>query len=229
MSLALDATEPAAVTLEDRLWDLAMRLPLAIFYGYFGTMRALGVLTSRPGESVQAILALLPDGATALFMLVVAVMVATRRRRIAGVPGLYAKLVAIGGTFALMLLPVLPRAASVPPAVNLAASVLILTGSLLGAFVASRLGRSFSVLPEARRLVTEGPYRLVRHPLYLVEEIFILGILLPYALPWNLVLLVVHGGLQLERMRLEEQVLTSSFPEYTAYAARTARLLPGIY
>ena len=46
---------------------------------------------------------------------------------------------------------------------------------------------------------------------------------------WAIGLLVVHLALQLERMRLEERVLAETFPEYTDYAARTARLIPGIY
>jgi protein-S-isoprenylcysteine O-methyltransferase Ste14 len=42
------------------------------------------------------------------------------------------------------------------------------------------LGRSFSVVPQARGLVRGGPYSFVRHPLYLAEEIALLGILLQF-------------------------------------------------
>ena len=77
--------------------------------------------------------------------------------------------------------------------------------------------------------MTDGPYAIVRHPLYLVEEIAILGIFLQYrSWPAALVMLV-HFTLQVERMRHEEQVLTEAFPEYTAYARRTSRIIPGIY
>jgi protein-S-isoprenylcysteine O-methyltransferase Ste14 len=34
---------------------------------------------------------------------------------------------------------------------------------------------------------------------------------------------------QVQRMRYEEGVLAQSFPDYAAYAARTPRLIPGIY
>jgi protein-S-isoprenylcysteine O-methyltransferase Ste14 len=48
-------------------------------------------------------------------------------------------------------------------------------------------------------------------------------------MPWALVVLGLHCFFQFERMRNEERVLVEAFPEYKAYMARTARLLPGIY
>ena len=45
---------------------------------------------------------------------------------------------------------------------------------------------------------------------------------------WTALLLAVHIGFQLRRMRNEEVVLGEIFPEYAAYKAKTARLIPGI-
>jgi protein-S-isoprenylcysteine O-methyltransferase Ste14 len=45
----------------------------------------------------------------------------------------------------------------------------------------------------------------------------------------TLLLLAVHFGFQLRRMRNEEAILISTFPEYGAYRERTVRLIPGIY
>ena len=42
------------------------------------------------------------------------------------------------------------------------------------------VGRSVSVMPEARKLVTSGLYRHIRRPLYLVEEIGVLGLFLQF-------------------------------------------------
>jgi protein-S-isoprenylcysteine O-methyltransferase Ste14 len=81
-------------------------------------------------------------------------------------------------------------------------------------------------MAEARRLVTAGPYRFVRHPLYVVEEIAIIGTLvLNLSLPAAL-LIAVQWAFQLRRMHHEELVLGKAFPEYAGYAARTPKVLP---
>jgi protein-S-isoprenylcysteine O-methyltransferase Ste14 len=111
-----------------------------------------------------------------------------------------------------------------------ASTVLILTGNLLSVVVVRRLGRSFSIMAEARALVTDGPYALIRHPLYLVEEVAVAGVFIQFATWPAAALFAVHFGFQLQRMRNEERVLMRAFPrEYRAYAARTARLIPGIW
>jgi protein-S-isoprenylcysteine O-methyltransferase Ste14 len=82
------------------------------------------------------------------------------------------------------------------------------------------LRRSFSLEPEARNLVTSGPYRLARHPIYTVYLLMNAGILLRHlTVPFALVL-VAWVILLLIRVRYEEDVLTSAFPEYKEYRRR---------
>jgi protein-S-isoprenylcysteine O-methyltransferase Ste14 len=88
------------------------------------------------------------------------------------------------------------------------------------------LGRCFGVLPEARGLVTGGPYRLVRHPLYLGELGACAGLAAGAPYVRNFVAAIVFVLAQAVRMRMEEQELTHQFPEYAAYAERTPRLIP---
>jgi protein-S-isoprenylcysteine O-methyltransferase Ste14 len=88
------------------------------------------------------------------------------------------------------------------------------------------LGRCFGVLPEVRGLVTRGPYRLVRHPVYLGELGACAGLVLGSPTAVNLVAAAVMLAGQLVRMRLEERALTREFPQYAAYAARTPRIVP---
>lgn len=97
---------------------------------------------------------------------------------------------------------------------------------LLAAVLA--LGRCFGVLPEARGLVTRGPYRLVRHPVYLGEIGACVGLALaaPSVLNGAVVLVIVAA--QAVRMGLEERALTEAFPGYAQYAERTARVIPRI-
>ncbi len=83
------------------------------------------------------------------------------------------------------------------------------------------LKRSFSVTVEARELVTGGPYRFVRHPLYLGEMLtaFAVAVL---RFSWiNACLLVVFVVIQLYRSRMEEDKLARAFPEYNAFAAKS--------
>jgi protein-S-isoprenylcysteine O-methyltransferase Ste14 len=88
------------------------------------------------------------------------------------------------------------------------------------------LGRCFGILPEARGLVTRGPYRLVRHPVYLGEILALLGLTVSSGTASSILALVLFVAAQAVRMRLEERALTAAFPDYALYAARTARLLP---
>ncbi len=53
---------------------------------------------------------------------------------------------------------------------------LVVLGTAFSIIAVGTLGRSFSIMAEARRLVTRGVYSIVRHPLYLAEEIAVLGI-----------------------------------------------------
>ena len=89
--------------------------------------------------------------------------------------------------------------------------------------------RSFSLMAEARRLVTDGPYAYIRHPLYLGEAAAMLGLMLQFVSPLALGIAAVQLAFQLERMKNEEQILSEMFPEYSAYMQRTARLVPGLY
>lgn len=88
------------------------------------------------------------------------------------------------------------------------------------------LGKCFGILPEARGLVTRGPYRFVRHPVYLGELGAVLGFVIGAPTFWNIGVLVAFYAAQAVRMRLEEQALTREFPEYGSYAAATPRLVP---
>ena len=100
--------------------------------------------------------------------------------------------------------------------------VLVVACSGLGAVARRQLGRSFSVRPEARRLVTHGLYARIPHPLYVFADLALLGVVLVVAWRW---LVFVWAGLVVvqafvaagEARRLEE-----SFGDgYRAYRSRT--------
>ncbi|HKV67539.1 MAG TPA: isoprenylcysteine carboxylmethyltransferase family protein [Gaiellales bacterium] len=111
----------------------------------------------------------------------------------------------------------------------IASDVLLIAGLVFAICSVAVLGRCFGILPDVRGLVTRGPYRLVRHPLYLGELTAVLGIVLGSRRPllaggtW-----LVCVGLQLARTTYEERNIRAEFPQYDEYAARTKRLIPGV-
>ncbi|GGF14356.1 protein-S-isoprenylcysteine methyltransferase [Aliidongia dinghuensis] len=112
---------------------------------------------------------------------------------------------------------------------HIASTCLILTGNALCVYVLSHLGRSFSIMAEARKLISNGPYRVVRHPLYFAEQVAIIGVFIQYASVMAAVLIAIHFSFQLRRMFNEERLLRATFPEYAAYMSHTARLIPAIW
>jgi protein-S-isoprenylcysteine O-methyltransferase Ste14 len=146
-----------------------------------------------------------------------------------GAQGVLPRLVAIVGTYLSVTVPFVLHPTNVPPAVLALSTAMILGGTVFAIHAVLHLGRSFSVMPEARRLVTTGPYAWVRHPLYVGEEIAVFGVILQYISPAALAILLCQMACQLYRMKREEAVLAETFPAYNDYKAKTARLLPGIY
>ncbi|HEY6839047.1 MAG TPA: methyltransferase [Geobacteraceae bacterium] len=83
------------------------------------------------------------------------------------------------------------------------------------------LRRSFSITVEARSLVTAGPYRFVRHPVYLGEILAAAGVTIIRFSPANALILILFVAVQLFRARREEEKLSRTFPAYRAFAAQS--------
>lgn len=143
----------------------------------------------------------------------------TPQRRIAGA---LPRVCAVAGTFLGVGILGLPVAELSLP-VQALCFVLISLGSAGSVLVLLWLGKSFSIVPEARRLVTAGPYGLARHPLYAMEIVTILGLAIQYQQPWASLMGVGVIALQVTRSVFEERVLGETFPEYASYRTRVKR------
>jgi protein-S-isoprenylcysteine O-methyltransferase Ste14 len=91
------------------------------------------------------------------------------------------------------------------------------------------LRRNLSIIPEARRLATGGPYRLVRHPLYFFEITAAVAVLSSYLGVISCISFVGFVLMQMTRARFEERLLAGTFPDYADYARRTRRLIPFVW
>lgn len=151
------------------------------------------------------------------------------------------KRVLIGGMFAGLAVawliaagaPALRAGANSRPALVLGMAIALAGIGVRGWGVAT-LGRYFQrevVIEAGQTLVTTGPYRWVRNPAYAGSLLTIFGVALMFG-SWvgaAAGTLIAFLAL-LPRLRVEEAALTGAFGDaYRAYAARTARLIPGLW
>ncbi len=139
-----------------------------------------------------------------------------------------AKTIAVIATFMPFSIPAVSQPIN-DPGIMLSANVVTILGVAITLCSLSVLGRSVSIIPQARSLVQNGPYKFVRHPVYLGELIAIFGIVLArFSLPAMAVFCLLTAA-QIYRALQEERLLAGTFPEYESYSVKRARFIPGIY
>jgi protein-S-isoprenylcysteine O-methyltransferase Ste14 len=105
----------------------------------------------------------------------------------------------------------------------------ILTGMTVQLSAKLFLRRSFGITPAHRGLKMDGPYRLLRHPMYAGYLVSHMGTLLISPNLWNVGIYLTAAALLVYRVVLEERVLSTD-PDYVAYSARVRyRLVPGLF
>jgi protein-S-isoprenylcysteine O-methyltransferase Ste14 len=142
--------------------------------------------------------------------------------KIVSILGLLAMIAALVGLYAIGAL------------ISLHPIAITLQGIAVALMVWARLTfgrRSFhaSADPTSGGLVTTGPYRYIRHPIYTAGCLFGWGGVISHwsELSVTLGVLLVVGGLV--RILCEERLLTQSYPDYLAYKKATKRMLPYVF
>ncbi|MCX7996572.1 MAG: isoprenylcysteine carboxylmethyltransferase family protein [Patescibacteria group bacterium] len=112
--------------------------------------------------------------------------------------------------------------------------VLIVFGILIGSWGIIEIHRRsrFSVLPEVHpegKLVTSGPFRIVRNPMYLALLVAAAGYVLDELNLYRIGFFIFLTVILVRKIEIEERQLLRRFPEYKDYAKRTSRLLPFIW
>lgn len=134
-------------------------------------------------------------------------------------------IVALGGSFTVLL--VRPAATAIAP--EYIGVALLCAGTGFEIYAKVFLGRSFGIVAADRGIVVGGPYRIVRHPIYLGYFVTHVGFLLANWSPRNLALYVVVYIFQISRILAEERILGED-ESYRAYCQRVRfRLIPGVY
>jgi protein-S-isoprenylcysteine O-methyltransferase Ste14 len=84
----------------------------------------------------------------------------------------------------------------------------------------------FAANPTDGGLVTSGPYRLIRHPIYAAIVFFVWAGVASRTTRLNVGLGIVVSAATAVRILAEERLVKARYPEYVAYAARTKRIIP---
>jgi protein-S-isoprenylcysteine O-methyltransferase Ste14 len=210
---------------------LGKALPLGVF-GFLvaiqGQLAVSGVAHAFNGELDRAgSMYLLNRVLTVAFFSFLLGIYIVRSRAIAHDHNPFAVAVALIGSFILYGIFLIPgQGRSTDLRVLAASDIFLACGMVWALYSLSYLRNRFSIVPEARGLVTSGPYRLVRHPIYLGEIVAGLGLVLPTLLTLHALVLALFLAAQMARTFYEERMLKAVYPSYADYARRTRRLIP---
>lgn len=211
-------------------------MTLSTSLSYDRTLRFLGsawfmllalCVALKLGSSPGSVPSLLSSLCLATFYVLLALLILTRPPAKAHADGLMPRIAAFVGTYLPWTITLFGKTEGALP--NVASTVCVLAGMIMMLVTIRHLGRSFSIVPQAHSVVQSGPYRWIKHPLYLSEEIAVLGVVLQYLSPLTVALLILHIGIQVSRILYEEDLLRRTLPEYSSYEAARWRLIPYVW
>ena len=135
----------------------------------------------------------------------------------------------IAASGAMLILPCFMRPINLSyGALATAGLIFELFGVVLTQVARVYMGRSFGILPANRGIVSKGPFRWVRHPIYFGWLVLSIGYAMSDANARNIMLIVVTLPFMVWRIDQEESHLSAD-PEYRSYMARVPyRLWPGV-
>jgi protein-S-isoprenylcysteine O-methyltransferase Ste14 len=220
------------MTRSEKLYDAAMRVPIVAFDLFFMVREAMGVRSLVAGhpyfDDAAFIAGLIARTSIVLFLAANICFHIARYRPVGKYENWQPRVTALAGMLFANLILLTPRAA---PSVfyDSVSTIFITIGMIVCIVAVFDLGRSLSIMPEARKLVTTGLYRYIRHPLYLGGALAVVGTFLQFRSWQGALIVIVQLYLQIRRMHWEEDILARAFPGYSEYKRQTRRLCPGLY
>lgn len=214
----------STVTLsKSRSYDWMMRLFGSLWFMLLALCVAIKIGTSLTDPWPS----LLSSFCLASFYMLVAMLIMSRPPAKANADGLPPRIAAFVGSYLPWTISFFGKTDQALP--NLVSTACVLIGMIMMLVTIRHLGRSFSLVPQARSVAQTGPYRWIKHPLYLAEEIVVLGVVLQYLTALTVVVLILHIGVQACRILYEEDLLRRNCPEYSSYEASRWRLVPYVW
>lgn len=130
------------------------------------------------------------------------------------------------GAYILLSAPVFPTTAGL--------LALEIASFLLGAWAFAEMVEvsKFSVFPKApkgSKLVAQGPYKYIRHPMYGAVILFVISLVLAYPTPLRAIVFLILFADLIFKIKIEEDFLQKDIQGYGDYKKRTHRLIPFIY
>lgn len=197
--------------------DQAERIIFVLFYMFFAIRMIRAYLDD--GQSVQLLY---------LFdqFIVLAFLVCRRRTDLITARPLDWLAGFIGSCLPLLIGPITPESALAPTAV---AGFFVLFGLIVHLLAKLTLRRSFGAVAANRGIKASGPYKYIRHPMYLGYMLSQTGLLLAGPNARNVSVILVGWAFFLWRIEAEERLLAED-AAYRDFMARTPfRLLPGVF
>jgi protein-S-isoprenylcysteine O-methyltransferase Ste14 len=217
---------------QTRFYDWAMRGTLIVYSSFLlfaDIVVFLNQIFARPSPldalGLGVLTTVLARMCQWMFIALFAILPVFRLRPIAKSSGILPRLAPL---VAIVLSPMFIFLERAPPNAlyNSVSVALSLIAGLMAVVSLTFLGRSFSIMPEARRLVKDGPYKWVRHPIYICEMMVVFAMFLQYRSWAAAGLFILLSAIQICRAVYEEKVLATTFPDFEVYRRDTDFLIP---
>ena len=208
-------------------WGRVAMVPLMTLL-LIGNVIGMAGAAERATDPVAVGASVLASAATGLFLAMIVVAYLRRSAARVTTPSWWARLASIAATFMpLVAAPVF--GVSSRPGADLLAAALVIVGTAWSLWSLSALGTNLSIFAQTRALADTGPYRWVRHPLYVGEIVAMAGLVVRSEMGAAVGAWLLLIGLQAFRAMHEERLLEATLPGYLDYQSRTARLVPGVF
>ncbi|MBC8319580.1 MAG: isoprenylcysteine carboxylmethyltransferase family protein [Bacteroidetes bacterium] len=92
--------------------------------------------------------------------------------------------------------------------------------------------KNVNITPTVKQnseLITTGPYRIIRHPMYIAQLVAVLPLIIDYFSWYRLTAMLILIVILLVKIEYEEKQLSAHFTEYSLYKEKTKKMIPFVY